>query len=206
MAAAAVAAFGGQSIQLSTATASNSSVPAQHTGNAWRVEFSIHDWDSNYTTSHPFGFPVGANVTFYNFGGGNLAIYMFSATASNAFNFPCQIPMGSVNGGTIYANKFVTVRFQEDPVAMTDYCQAWDAQGNLVVNTSYSFSSFTGTNSAGATVTGTGQNLSTAYFRVYTSTVATNSRPPVTADTTANCLVSWKFEGNLKRRMLGGTV
>lgn len=197
MAACAVAAFGGQSIQLSTATASNSSVPAQRSGNAWRVEFSIHDWDSNYSTSHPFAFPVGANVTFYNFGGGNLAIYLFSSTASNAFNFPCEIPMGSANGGTIYANRFVTVRFQEDPVSMTDYCQAWDALGNLVVNTSYSFSSFTGTNSSGATVSGTGQNLSTAYFRVYTSTVATNARPPVTADTTGTCLVFWKFDGNL---------
>src|SRR5262249_11483342 len=43
----------------------------------------------------------------------------------------------------------------------------------------------------------TGQNLSTAYFRIYTCTVASNSRPPVTADTNSCILVHWKFDGNL---------
>ncbi len=183
-------AFAGQSIQLSTATASSSSIPAQPVGNPWRVEFSIHDWDPNASASHPLGgAAVGADIQFQNLGGGDLRLQIFSTNVVGGA--VCQMPIGSL------PTKFITLRFQEDPTAKVDYCQAWDIGGNKIFDFSLPFTSESGSNSPGASVGGTGQNLSTAYFRIYTSIVPTNARPPVTADTSSTCLVHWKFDGNL---------
>jgi hypothetical protein len=193
-------AFGGQSIQLSTQTVSNSLIPAQTAGNPWRVEFSIHDWNSNAAAGHPLdGSPVGADIEFLNAGGGDLRLQIYSRTSTGGS--VCQIPGlgpgGPAGGGSVYTNRFITVRFQEDPVAKVDYCQAWDINGNVVWNDMHPYTANSGSNTAGATVGSTGQNLSTAYFRIYTCTVSTSARPPVTADTLSCALVFWKFDGNL---------
>lgn len=197
LAALSASAFGGQSILLSTQTASNGSIPAQRAGNAWRVEFSIHDWDSNFSPGHPLGAAaVGADIQFLNLGGGDLRLQIYSASTSggNVCQIPGLGPGGPSGGGTLYMYRFLTVRYQEVPSQLTDYCQAWDALGNLVFNVSSMYGANSGSNNPGGTVASTGQNLSTAYFRIYTSTVPTNARPPVTADTTQNCLVFWKFD------------
>ena len=183
-------AFGGQSIKLSTATASNNLVPAQSVGANFRVEFSIHDWDPNASTGHPLTInPVGVDVQLQNLGGGILVLQMYTNTITLGPAYVvCQIRISSL------PVKFITVRFQEDDANKVDYCQAWDINGNFVNNTSSTYTAQSGANSAGVAVGSTGQNLSTAYFRIYTSLVSTNARPPVTADTTSHCLVFWKFD------------
>src|SRR5262249_49275128 len=112
-------AFGGQSIRISTQTVSNSSIPAQPIANPWRVEFSIHDWDANASLSHPMDASVvGLDIVVMNLGGGDLRLQMYSKTAQEAFNNPCQIPGlgpgGPGGGGPLYTNRFITVRFQQD--------------------------------------------------------------------------------------------
>ena len=193
-------AFGGQSIQLSTQTVSNGLIPAQTPGKPWRVEFSIHDWNSNPSAGNPLqGAAVGAIIQFLNGGGGDvrLQVYSNSTTGGSVCQIPGLGPGGPAGGGSVYTNRFITVRFQEDPVALIDYCQAWDINGNMVWNDTHPYTSNTGTNMPGAMVGSTGQNLSTAYFRIYSCTVSTGARPPVTADTMACALVFWKFDGNL---------
>jgi hypothetical protein len=188
--------FGGQSIQLSTATASNTSVPAQPVGNPWRIEFSIHDWDANAGPGYPMdASAVGGSIQLQNLGSGSLLLLVFSNRATGGS--VCQTMISSL------PTKFITFRFQEDPVAKFDYCQAWDINGNLILNSSLPFVSQSGSNNPGATVRGLGQGSSTAYFRIYTSIVPTNARPPVTADTSATCLVHWKFDGNLNDSCTG---
>jgi hypothetical protein len=196
-------AFGGQSIQLSTQTVSNTSIPAQTPGNPWRIEFSIQNWSASVPSGHPMdGTAVGADVQFLSLGGGDIRLQVYSRAATGQ-GF-CQItglgPGGPNGGSSLYANLFVTIRFQEDPVAMIDTCQAWDINGNLVFNQSFPYTANSGSNSAGATVGSLGSLaniLSIAYFRMYTCTVPTNGRPPVTADTLSCALVFWSFDGNL---------
>ena len=195
-------AFAGQSIQLSSGVV-GTSVPAQPSGRPWRIEFSIHNWPASWGGNiHALdGSAVGANIQFIDFGGGDLRLQVYSATTVGGA--VCLIgglgPGGAPGGGSIATNSFLTVRFQEDPAAKTDYCQAWDINGNQVFNQIIPYTSNTGTNFSGGSVTGfgAGKTLSTAYFRIYTSTVSTSSRPPVTADTLSNCLVFWKFDNSL---------
>ena len=193
--------FGGQSIQLSTTTASNSLIPAQTAGHPWRVEFSIHNWSTTGWSGNarPLdGTAVGLDVQLLNLGAGDLRLQMYSRSATGGGI--CQIPglgsSGPNGGGSIYGNLFLTVRFEEDPVALVDYCQAWDINGAQVLNQAFPYTSNPGTNSNGAYVggLGPGTTFDTAYFRIYTSTVPANARPPVTADTMTSCLVFWKFD------------
>jgi hypothetical protein len=58
--------------------------------------------------------------------------------------------------------KFITIRFQEDPAAKLDFCQAWDINGNKILDVSLPFTSESGSNSPGAAVSSTGSKLSTA--------------------------------------------
>lgn len=194
-------AFGGQSIQLSTQSVTGA-VPAQPIANSWRVEFSMHDWDANASSGHPYqADAVGLDIQILNLGGGDIRLQLFSRTATLGYNSPCQIvglgPGGAGGGGSIYANRFLTVRFQQDAAGLVDHCQAWDINGNKVWDQDYAFASLTGANSGGAVTASTGQNLSTAYFRIYTCTVSTTARPPVTADTNTCALLHWKFDGSL---------
>ncbi|HEY4365572.1 MAG TPA: hypothetical protein VGN17_31715 [Bryobacteraceae bacterium] len=185
-----IAAFGGQSIRLSTATAGNASVPPQPVGNSFRVEVSFHDWDPNFSGGHPFtALPVGLDFQFQNFGPGNMGLQMYttSITGGSAYSV-CQVALANL------PTKFLTVRYQEDAANKIDYCQAWDINGNLVTDSSSPYISQGGVNFAGVSVGSTGQNLSTAYFRIYKTLVSTNARPPVTAAPTTNCLVYWKFD------------
>lgn len=196
--------YAGQSISLTTTNASNSSIPAQPAANSWRVEFSIHDWDVGYSTgTHGLdGASVGMNVQFLNFGGGDLRLQLYSS--SKGGGSVCTVnglgPSGPGGGGSVYTNRFLTVRFQEDTAAKIDYCQAWDINGAAVITDPQSlihpYTSTTGANSNGATVAGlgSGQNLDTAYFRIYTTTVPLTAVPPTTAQDLSNCLVSWKFD------------
>ena len=194
-------AFAGQSIQLSTATASNGSVKAQPAGKSWRMEFSIHNWATTGWTGNMHaldGAAVGANIQFINLGNGDIRLQIYSSSSSGGS--VCQIPglgpSGPSGGGSVYTNLFLTVRYQEDAAAKVDYCQAWDINGILLESASNPYTANVGFNSPGASVTGLGSGaiMDTAYFRIYTSTVSTNVRPPVTADTTTNCLVFWKFD------------
>ena len=108
--------FGGQSIQLSTATASNTSVPAQPVGNPWRIEFSIHDWDANAGPGYPMdASAVGGSIQLQNLGSGSLLLLVFSNRATGGS--VCQTMISSL------PTKFITFRFQEDPVAKFDYCR-----------------------------------------------------------------------------------
>lgn len=196
-------AFGGQSLQLTTQIISNTSVPAQKTGNPWRIEFSLHGWSASVTSnSHPLdASAVGVDVQFLDFAGGDIRLQIASLTAIGGS--VCQIaglgPGGPDGGSAFFTNRFITVRYEEDPVGKVDSCQAWDINGNQVWNQSNSYTANSGSNSSGAQVSGTGagQTLDFAYFRIYTCTIPTNSRPPVTADTPACALVNWKFDGNL---------
>jgi hypothetical protein len=181
--------FAGESIQLSNTSVGNSSVPAQPAGHNYRVEYSVHDWSPSLLPGTTFVVnPVGLVVQFLDLGGGDIRLQMYTATASGGNYGVCQFRLGALSP------PFVTVRYQEDGTNKVDYCQAWDINGNLVNNTASFYTTQIGTNSAGIAIDSSAQDISVAYFRAYTNIVATNARPPITADSTSGCLVYWKFD------------
>ncbi len=185
-------AYGGQSIVLSNAVVENTSVPAQGANGSCRVEWSFHDWAPNVTPiSHPvYPEACGMNVYFQNLGPNDLRLQFEQRHSRGPDSGVCQVQLGTLQ------QKFATVRYQHVPngAGGVDTCEAWDIKGVRYFSDSKVYTSTEGTPSKGVSITGTQQDFSTAYFRLFTSTVPMGSRPPVTAD--RGDLLEWKFDGN----------
>ncbi len=195
-----------QSVNLTTGNVT-ATVPAQAAGNNWRVDFEIHDWAISGwsgTVATATGGPVGAQISMLGFGGGDVRLQMVSATATGPNYFGCQIPGlgpgGPSGGSSLATHLFAKARLEEFATASTPYdvCQVWDINGNLVYYQAVPYVSNSGSNSTSVQVAGlgSGSNLDTGFFRIFTSTVAPTTHPPVNADALTGCLVAWNFEGN----------
>jgi hypothetical protein len=193
------AAIGGESIVLSTAMVGNSQVPAQAVNGACRVEVSFHDWDPPPMFSHPWDAPAcGVDFTIYNIGNGVILLAIYSSHNTGEQGNGCLIPLGvDANGAAVLPSKFATVRFQRVPNGLggVDECEATDINGRTFWSENEVYTGTKGVFSPGVTVGGTEQTISTAYFRLFTTTVPMGSRPPVTAD--KGDLLEWKFDGDL---------
>ncbi|MCU1337784.1 MAG: hypothetical protein JWO19_3365 [Bryobacterales bacterium] len=193
-----VVAIAGQSIVLSTGIVGNPLVAAQGVNGACRAEVSFHDWDpAPPPSSHPWDAPAcGFSFTLSNLGNGDVRLTIYSPQGVGGE--VCMIRLGvDANGGAMLPSKFATVRFQRVPNGSggIEECEAIDVNGRTFWNESHLYTGTSGGLSAGASVGGTGQNISTAYFRLFTTTVPMGSRPPVTAD--KGDLLEWKFDGDL---------
>jgi hypothetical protein len=153
------------------------------------VEFAIHNWGTPATNVHPVdAAAIGLNCVWLNAGDViELSSKWDNGGASSA----------RVTGLSSLPVQFIYVRYQRDPATMTEALEVWDINGNRFAyvpagypsdNSSYVF--------PGAFVGGTGSNQSIAFFRIHTTLVPVNSRPPVTSDNT-NTLLHWKFDGAL---------
>lgn len=192
-------AFGGQSLTVSTATVQNLSVPTQAPTSPCRMEFSIHDWTpSTPSNSRPVeGGACNFNVQFLSLGPNDLRLSIFQ-TQSRGINYHgCQIFLNQITTDTRFAN----VRYQHIPAAKDatsgeETCEAWDIEGRRFFFETNSYTGVVDQNlSQGASIYGAGPPVSIAYFRLFTTTVAPGTRPPVTAD--IGDLLEWKFDGNL---------
>ena len=197
-------AFAGQSIQLSNATVGSASIPAFAVGSNSRVEFAIHDWNPAVSGGSIIGGAGnGINVAITN-NAGTLGLVMYRSSAGGGGYSTCNfnLPMGT---------PFLYVRYQNDftgalgGAAKTDYCQAWDINGVLINNTQSSYLTQSA-NSNGVVLASSNptQNISIAFFRVYTSLVSTTGTLPTTAQSLTNCVVSWKFDGTLNDSCAAG--
>ena len=190
--------FAGESIVLATGQAGNLSIPAQPINGACRVEVSFHDWDSNPpASSHPWDATAcGFNMYMSNLGHGQILLTIYSRQGVGGQ--ACGISLGvDSSGKALLPTKFATVRFQRVPNGLggTEECEATDINGRTFWSESHVYTGTTGSVTPGVTIGGSGQNIATAYFRLFTTTVPMGSRPPVTAD--KGDLLEWKFDGGL---------
>jgi hypothetical protein len=182
-------AHAGMSLVTTTTSASNSAIPAQNHNSPWRVEFAVHDWGNPGTNVHLLDAgAIGLTCLWQN---GGDAIQLSTSWDNGG------VSSARINGLSTLPAQFMYVRYQRDPATMTEALEVWDINGNRFYavtasypsdNTSYSFT--------GALIGGTGTSQSIAFFRIQTTLVPVNSRPPVTADN-SNTLVHWKFDGTL---------
>jgi hypothetical protein len=181
--------FAGESIVLSTQYVYNSSIPAQATNGACRVEWSIHGWGSPPVDYHPASLDSCDLMVYWVFGGATPELAIYSAHETG----------GAGGCGVILTGlDFATIRYQRVPTSATtgaDLCQAWDKNGNMFVNSSVIYTGILpGANARGVLLGNTSTAFSTAYFREYSTVVAANAAPPTTAQSLAGCIVSWKFD------------
>jgi len=180
-------AFAGQSLQVSVARAENTSVAAQSVETPCRLEQSIHDWADNWTPGHPANVNA-CSIDIQALNNAGALYYQIYWTRGSGGSF-CFIDLAGL------PSKFFSYRFQIDHSTLQTRCEAWDINGTRFTATTQQYTGHSGANSNGAWVQGTGQNMSTAYTRLFTSLVDMNSRPPVTADT--GDLLEWKFDSDL---------
>ena len=177
--------FAGQSLSTTSAAVKNDSFTAISKANAMRAEFYIHDWPSDPASQ--LGSPVVTHAAgFYcQFTGTSQILFCYSYWASAGADF--QIPLSGLPNRALY------VRWQHDPAGPTETVEGWDTAGNRVFYKSQVITLSAG-NDPGVTVGGNSTGM--AFFRVHTTLVPANSRPPVTADN-ANVALNWKFDGDL---------
>jgi hypothetical protein len=184
---------GGQSIALSSEVVRNDVIAAQPENGPCRMEWSFHDWDLNApSTSLVRPEACGLDVRLLNLNG-ELRLQVYNKRSRGATYGACLFSLARLPA------RFATVRYQHIPRERggTDTCEVWDIQGQRFFVDIRDYDSTTSDrNRAGVQLTGAGTQVSTAYFRLFDTTVPLGWRPPVTADT--GNLVEWKFDGNLQ--------
>src|ERR1035438_106053 len=186
--------FAGQGIVLGSGQyVYNNSILALPSGTPYRIEESLQNMSCGYHVFNP-GI-VGANI------------YPLCINSTSQILMVCP---GDNNGNCFQietfrpAGGFVTFRLQHLPSSLTDVCQAWDVNGNQIANATVSYSKEFAYANGVSVGDGNGAGYVINYARIYAATVGVNSRPPVTADTTAGLVFEWKFDGNLNDSGPGG--
>lgn len=198
------AAFAGQSLNVNTQSASNSSVIIS-SGSPWGLEMYVHDWNNSTILSNSAFFDangLGYRALIINSGGGNIQLQVQEKFEQGATPFPiCGIQLGpSANLPSIG----VYLRIQHDPLGVlgtpkTDYCEAWDINAHKFSNSTSTYTS-AGTNSAGLTAGGGGNDGAIAFLRVCNGVSPIGSQMPTTAGGCSgnrSTAVEWKFDGTL---------
>lgn len=185
-------AFGGQSIILNGALVSNDAFPNRSKALPWRVEFYLHDWNPTQQIVHVVNAGgIGFQADIYNLPG---SLYLQAFSWWDLGGSGCLIGLGGVSPKGIY------VRFQRDPVAKVSSCEAWDSNGIRIQNSNLPYTSDRDSyNFSGVAIGDLYQSgpISIGFFRIHTTLVPVNSRPPVTYDP-SDALLWWKLDGDLK--------
>jgi len=177
-------AFAGQSIQFGSSSIANLNLPTTVKN---RVEFYLHDWTSA-TNGHVLTSGATGWWATFGFSNGVQSIQVFNGWDTGGV--VAEIPIGSLQQKGVY------VRLQRDPENKQEMVEAWDVKGNRIVGASGNYKSGAPKGNDVTLSWGSEPTRSMGFFRVHTTLVPLNSRPPVTQDT-ANRLFEWKFDGSL---------
>jgi len=179
--------FGGQGIVLGSGQyVYNASIPALSPNTPYRVEESLQALSCGYHVFNPS--IVAANIYPLCLTGTDQRLLICPGDNNgNCF----QIETYGLLGG------FITFRMQHFPSSLIDVCQAWDVNGNQIADLTLSYTKELAYSNGVAVGDGNGQGYVVNYARIYSSTVPVASRPPVTADTSADLIFEWKFDGDL---------
>ncbi len=184
--------YAGQSVNLRNRYIGNSNFPSQPRGNPWRIEMYIHNWEAAANTRIADLSALGGQIRIFSLASGEVILapagYLWHSAESNGCLFRLdQLPQ-----------KGVYLRMQRDPANSRLYCEVWDVNGQRFGNHTVTFT-------AGGTYAENGIFLGSAspepidrfvgFFRVHSTLVPLNARPPVSRDD-SNRLLEWKFDGS----------
>jgi hypothetical protein len=180
--------YAGQSLSLAgSQVVENTTVAARGANAACRVEFQIHDWGTGSGAVNDLnacGMEITAN-------GGQMLVIPQRTTGWGCCR-DVQIPLSAFGG-----ERWAVVRGQLVPngVGGRFLLEAWDIRGVRVFSSAVGYTGTVGINARGASVNPGLGGVKHGFFRVFTTTVAPNSRPPVFAD--VGDWLEWKFDGTL---------
>jgi len=184
----------GESLALTGQAVGNSGFPNLGHANSVRAEFYLHDWTTQPTANVLNGHSIGIVGTLYNVGQASGPPQMYLAIFS-----PWSIYEGN-NPGMIVSldalfpeTKAAYVRVQRDVGGGMFDVEIWDYQGNRVFSQQSRLGSDIADDSTGISL---GTICDMAFFRLHSTVVPMNSRPPVTVDND-NRTLEWKFDGDL---------
>jgi len=187
------AAFAGQSVVTVSGAGNypaNFSVPNWGNSATLRTEMRLENWPDSPAGQVYFAESAG---TYGNFASTVLQITSYkSQSYSNG-------PFAQI--GPLPAVKVMYIRIQRNPgaavgnvPASSETVEAWDYQGNRFYSNTVTFVDRSDTGQ-GIYVGGV-IPINAAFFRVHSTLVQLNSRPPLISDN-ADALIHWKFDGNL---------
>lgn len=186
--------FAGQSLVLKPGVTVNVADANLAESQAWRVEFQLHDW----------GLPpqgIQNAYIFYLAGTGlNAAVWPDGRLALTGMRdplTPAQPCFLSLEG-----RQNVLVRFQKDVAKMRVVCEIWNSDGTAYQQDSGKIASLKPWALSGGTLGGPNTSASLAFLRVFGTTVAEGSRPPVGAET--GDLVNLTFDTGIGIAATGG--
>lgn len=181
--------FAGQSLKPSGGQAVNDKLPARAHSLPWRAEFYLHDWSDNNPTTHiADSGALGFSFVLYNMGNGDIRVSMYSPWDQGVE--VCMFALSNLKVRGVY------VRFQRDPAASVERCEAWDTNAVRVYSAIHGWTSDAGGASSDGVQVGA-SGVGAAFFRLHSTLVPMNSRPPVTADN-SDVILHWKFDGDLR--------
>ena len=189
-----VSAFAGNSLTLTTDTASNGSVAAQGANTACRMEVMLHGVDAsptNYTHSGDAA-ACGFNWQWLVLGPTDIRIQLYSERITGGS--VCQI-LGVQD--RLSAGFYIRFQLVPSGAGGEQRCQAWDIDGNRFYSATQTYTGTSGSNSNGVSITGAGtaKNLSWGFYKLFTSNVGLQARMPVHGED--GDLLSWLFDSNL---------
>ncbi len=177
---------GGQSLVMSASTPPiNVTDPPYSQDQSWRIEFQVQNWTPppQGVLSANFFYLNGLGAIAYFYPDGSVAMQSRDPVVQQA---PCFV---SLTGRTN-----VLIRLQKNVSALTLTCEIWNFDGTGYTSSTLNINSLVAPIYTGGTV-GNGVTADMGFLRVFTTTVALGSRPPVTANT--GNWTELKFDGNV---------
>jgi len=174
----------------------NNSIKALSPGTPYRIEESVQNLPASCAgTVHA----INPNIVAGN-------IYLTCSNEADRTLLVCPGDNGNcfMVGTSGLPGSFVTFRLQHFPSSQTDICQAWDVNGNEILNGTHSYTTEYSYGAGVAVGDGNVGGIAINYARIYSATVEVDARPPVTADTATALVFEWKFDGNLTDSGPGG--
>ncbi len=196
--AAAVALFAGQSLLLDGRQVLNPFFPNIGHSASVRLEFYIHDWQTQPTSDFIVSDAIGIQANLYSIpqpsGPPQMELAVFSTWST--FGTPPQYPGILTSLDALFpTTKAAYVRIQRDAGARLLDIEIWDLNGNRVYAQQIPLGNDVKDDAGGISVSSAGP-CDLAFFRIHSALVPMNSRPPVTVDNEAR-LLEWKFDYDL---------
>lgn len=176
-----------QSLRLTPGFTASVANPNLSPAQAWRVEFQLHDWDTNYPVD------PGNEAGVFGMNGTGVVASLLKGNILRAFDNRDQ------NGGTIcdlsLANRTnVLVRLQRLTSPQQFVCELWNYDGSGYESATVPYTAPLSWPYSGGSFGSAWTTAQLGFFRILDWTVALAGQPPITAVT--GDLLDLKFDGN----------
>ncbi len=154
---------------------------------AWRVEFQLHDWNTNYPVD------PGNQAAIFGMNGTGVVVVLLEGNVLRSMDnrdqnggSVCDLPLGSRTN--------ILVRLQRMTSPQQFVCELWNFDGSAYESATVPYVAPLSWPYSGGAFGSAWTTAQLGFFRIFDSTVAVAGQPPFTAAT--GDLLDLKFDGN----------